>query len=369
METRELIKNTEVLATDNNLLGFAVLFETEGEPRSCERYGSGHINFTYLVVDSAGHKYIMQRINQKVFRDPRVLMENAVAVTEYLRAGSSGREALTFVPVRTGEKWHVDDSGEYWRMYEYVADSICFTKVESLGDFRESGWAFGNFQRLLGDFPASVLHETIPRFHDTPDRFENFKRAQSEDAAGRAGRVGGEIEFALKREGYANLLVGMLKSGELPLRVTHNDTKLSNVLFDINTRKALCVIDMDTIMPGLSVYDYGDSIRFGASTAAEDERDLGKVNLSMELLGAYTEGFLSSCGGSLTKNELECLRDGSKMMTLECGVRFLTDYLNGDVYFKTDRPDQNLDRCKTQFKLVSEMERRWDEMRRVILKG
>jgi hypothetical protein len=231
-----------------------------------------------------------------------------------------------------------------------------------LDDFRGSGLAFGRFQCALADFDANVLHETIPRFHDTPNRIAALRDAVVRDALSRVKNVEREIEFVLEREAYASTLMELSRGGELPLRVTHNDTKLNNILFDIHTRAPLCVIDLDTVMPGLAVNDFGDAIRFGASTAAEDEKDLSKVNFSLPLYQVYAEGFLEACGRTLTATERVCLRDGAKMMTLECGTRFLTDYLCGDTYFRVNREGHNLDRARTQFKLVLEMENCWDKM-------
>ena len=228
--------------------------------------------------------------------------------------------------------------------------------------------AFGRFQDLLSDFPAHTLTETIPRFHDTPNRYTAFKKAVAADICNRARDVQEEIHFALSQEQFAGTLMSLQKTGEIPLRVTHNDTKLNNVLFDRISRKALCVIDLDTVMPGFSANDYGDSIRFGASTALEDERDLSKVEISLRLFEAYTQGFLSACGKSLTKCEIENLITGAKMMTLECGVRFLTDYLSGDTYFRTHREKHNLDRCRTQFKLVMDMDHKWDQMQSIVMR-
>jgi len=345
-------------------------FKTDGEPIFCYKYGSGHINTTYLLIDETARQYALQKINQNVFRNPLAVMENVRAVTTFLGAqATERRKALSLIPTKAGDDWLVDEDGEYWRLYNFVSDSICLQLPETPEDFRESGVAFGNFQRQLADFPADTLNETIPRFHDTPNRYTNFKKVLQADAHGRAKHVEREIEFALAREEYAGTLMSLLKSGDIPLRVTHNDTKLNNVLFDRDTRKAICVIDLDTVMPGASANDFGDSIRFGASTGAEDEVDLSKVNFSLPMLEAYASGFLYSCGASITPCEKEHLRDGAKMMTLECGVRFLTDYLDGDVYFGVKREGHNLDRCRTQFKLVAEMEKCWDAMQRVILEG
>jgi len=241
--------------------------------------------------------------------------------------------------------------------------------VTDAGEMRRSGEAFGSFVRCLDGFPAEVLHETIPHFHDTKDRYRLFKQAIANDKAGRAKDIKEEIDFYLAREDFAGLIVDKLADGSLPLRVTHNDTKLNNVMLDKNTRKALCVIDLDTVMPGSALYDFGDSIRFGASTAAEDEKDLGKVWMDIELFKMYTDGYLSACGDSLTKLEIEMLPVGAKMMTLECGMRFLTDYLDGDTYFKTTYPEQNLDRTRTHIKLVSDMEAKWDEMNRIVMEA
>lgn len=345
----------------------AYQFKLDGEPIFCGRYGSGHINDTYLLVDGTARQYILQRINTAVFADPAALMGNISAVTRHLRRkAGSHREVLTLVPTLEGKDWLSRD-GEHWRMYEFVSDSVSLDQVRDPREFYESAVAFGRFQRELDDFDASTLAETITRFHDTRNRYRIFRQALRENPKGRADLAAREVEFALAREDYAPTLSNLHASGDIPLRVTHNDTKLNNVLFDRVTLKALCVIDLDTVMPGFAAHDYGDSIRFGASTAAEDERELSRVGLSLELYKAYTEGFISACGGSLSQTEIETLRDGARLMTLECGVRFLTDYLLGDVYFRTTRESQNLDRSRTQFKLVADMERRWDAMQRITL--
>ena len=228
--------------------------------------------------------------------------------------------------------------------------------------------AFGNFQRMLADYPANTLNETIPNFHNTPSRFRDFQRAVQEDKMKRAAMVKEEIAFALAREKDTCILVDLLKEGKLPLRVTHNDTKLNNILFDADSKKAVCIIDLDTVMPGLSHYDFGDSIRFGASTGAEDEKDLDKIKIDLGLFEAFTKGYLEGCKGSLTAKEIEMLPMGAKLMTYECGIRFLADYLEGDVYFKIHREGHNLDRARTQFKLVKDMEDKWDEMMAIVEK-
>ena len=232
-------------------------------------------------------------------------------------------------------------------------------------DFYQSAVAFGQFQQQLQDFPADTLHETIPNFHNTVDRYRIFHEVLAADPMHRAGEVTDEIQFVLDREEEAGTLVHLLQEGKLPLRVTHNDTKLNNVMLDETTRTPLCVIDLDTVMPGLSAYDFGDSIRFGAATAAEDEKDLSKMEMDLELFRTYAKGFLHACP-DLTPMEKKMLPMGAKLMTLECGLRFLTDYLDGDHYFAVHREGQNLDRCRTQFKLVADMESKWTAMASII---
>ena len=341
-------------------------FSLDAAVVSFERYGGGHINETYLVVTETGRRYILQRINHYVFKNVEGLMGNIAAVTEYLRGVTSDpRGVMTLIKTTEGKDFLTYEDGSFWRIYEFVEDSICLQAPETPEDFYQSAVAFGNFQQQLKDFPAHTLCEVIPNFHNTADRYRLFREALAADVCGRAAQVQAEVDFALARESEAATLVNMLAAGELPLRVTHNDTKLNNVMLDAATRKPLCVVDLDTVMPGLSLYDFGDSIRFGAATAAEDEKDLSKVEMDLDLYGIYTKGFLSACPG-LTKMEREMLPMGAKLMTLECGVRFLTDYLNGDVYFKTHYDGQNLDRCRTQFKLVADMESKWDAMKRIV---
>lgn len=343
-------------------------FETKSKPIFCERYGNGHINTTYRIIDALSEEYILQKINKHVFKNPIGLMNNIILVTDYLKHKvNEPREVLTIVPTKSGEKWLFDSEGEYWRMYEFVRESISFQQATT-ELFKESAIAFGLFQKRLEHFPAENLFQTIPHFHDTPYRYKTFHKILKDDTYNLAKNVQREIDFYLERENYSHTLVDREKSGALPLRVTHNDTKLNNVLFDIKTRKNLCVIDLDTVMPGLSVNDYGDSIRFGATTGAEDEIDISKVKLSIPLFTAYTSGYLSACGKSLCDEELESLRDGAKMMTLECGLRFLTDYLSGDTYFHIERKGHNLDRTRTQMKLVQSMEEKWDLMQDIIMK-
>ncbi|MBQ4086262.1 MAG: aminoglycoside phosphotransferase family protein [Clostridia bacterium] len=344
-------------------------FVLEGKAASCERYGNGHINETYLVVSETGKRYILQKINNKVFENVAGLMHNIASVTEYLsKQESDPRRTLHLVPTTEGKAYAEDGNGGFWRLYDFVEDSLCLERAETKEDFYQSAVAFGMFQKQLSGFPADTLVETIPMFHNTANRVKQLQAAMENNAAGRLNEVGPEIEFAMARAEEAGCMVRMLENGELPLRVTHNDTKLNNVMLDAATRKPLCVIDLDTVMPGLAANDFGDSIRFGASTGAEDEKDLSKIEMSLELFEAYADGFLSACGDSLTEKEIETLPMGAKLMTYECGIRFLADYLNGDVYFRTHYPEHNLDRCRTQFKLVADMESKWDEMVAVIRK-
>jgi len=344
-------------------------FRLEGAPVSCARYGSGHINETYLVETDAPHRYILQKINRSIFKDVPALMENIRSVTTYLaRLDPDPRHVLTLVPALDGPPWVKDGEGETWRVYEFVTGGICLDRAESAEDFYQSAIAFGRFQTMLADFPAGTLHETIARFHDTPARYLALRRAMERDSEGRRRKVEKELEFAFSREKEAGGLMGLLAAGALPLRVTHNDTKLNNVILDEKTRTPLCVIDLDTVMPGLVANDFGDSVRFGASTAAEDEVDLMRVSLSLPLYETYVRGFLSACGARLTRREVETLPLGAFLMTLENGVRFLTDYLEGDHYYAIHRPSHNLDRCRTQFRLVQDMERKWDAMNEAVLR-
>ena len=337
-------------------------FKVKGEVRGAIPYGNGHINDTFQVisVDENGkeHKYIIQTVNTNVFKEPEKVMENIQSVTEFLKDKvSSKREVLRLV--KTFEH------GYFWRMYKFVKDSICLDRPNK-DEFYECALAFGNFQKLLSDFPAETLHETIPDFHNTVKRYENFLKAVEENKSGRADNVKEEIEFVKQRADFYSVLIDSNKSGKLPLRVSHNDTKSNNVMLDAETHKALCVIDLDTIMPGFSVTDFGDAVRFGASTADEDEKDLRRVNFDIEMFSIYVKGFLDGCGGSLPNDEIMLLPEGAKMMTIECGMRFLTDYIDGDTYFKTAYNEHNLDRCRTQFKLVSDMENNWDELKSIV---
>ncbi len=352
-------------------------FEVEGEFVSGESYGSGHINDTRLVIlkkDGIETKYIFQRINQNVFKDPISLMDNMGAVTSYLAkkiaeyGGDPMRETLNVIKTRDGKNCYVDTNGNYWRALVFVEDSLSYNLVERPEQFYDSAVAFGNFQYMLRDYPAETLVETIVNFHNTPDRLRQLKEAVAADKCSRLKDVLPEVEFATSREDFIWMFERAREAGKLPLRVTHNDTKLNNILFDAKAGKALCIIDLDTIMPGYSVNDFGDSIRFGATTALEDEKDLTKVNFDINLYELYVKGFIEGVKGGLTDFELDMLPYGAMMMTLECGMRFLTDYLSGDTYFRVHREGHNLDRARNQFKLVSDMEARLDEMKAIVKK-
>ena len=337
-------------------------FRLAGGVISCEPYGCGHINRTFLVVTDSGRRYILQGLSTVAFQDIPGLMENVGAVTRHLaKKVSEERGGLHLVPTVDGADYYHDGAEGYWRVYDFVEDSLCLQTPETPEDFYQSAVAFGTFQRQLADFPAETLHETIVNFHNTPDRYAKFKAVLAEDRLGRARDAQYEIREFLKREADGATLMNMLHEGKLPLRVTHNDTKLNNVMLDAKTRKPLCVIDLDTVMPGLLAFDFGDSIRFGAATAAEDERDLSKVSMNLELYRIFTRGFISACP-QLTEEEYRSLAWGARIMTLECGLRFLTDYLDGDRYFATHREGQNLDRCRTQLKMVQDMEGKWEQM-------
>lgn len=342
-------------------------FKLNGEPVSCEIFGHGHINHTLKVMTDAGAEYVLQRINKYVFKDPVRLMANVSAVTEYLRERvEDPRMALHFIMTHDDRYYYKDEQGEYWRMYDFVG-GFCLDMAETDEDFYQSALAFGRFQSMLADFPADTLYETIPEFHNTIDRYRQFREVLAKDPCCRLAGVQEEVKFLLEREELGGTLQRMRESGELPLRVTHNDTKLNNVLLDRKTRKSLCVLDLDTVMPGLSLYDYGDSIRFGAATAEEDEKDLSRMTMDLHMFEIYTKGYMEACP-TLTDREVEMMPMGALIMTLEVGLRFLTDYIDGDHYFKTAYSDHNLVRARTQLKLVADMQSKWDEMNRIVAK-
>lgn len=350
-------------------------FNIDGEYIGYYLSNDGHINNTFVLEFDDGlgkiKSYLLQLINTNVFKNPDELMENIVGVTEYLRkivvdnGGDPERECLNVYFTFDGKPYYRDADGNCWRCYNFITGAHSCQSIDDPETFANAARAFGKFQCLLADYPSETLHETIPNFHNTLSRFADFEKAVSDNIAGRADSVRDEIDFVLARRDDAGVLVKLLEKGKLPLRVTHNDTKLNNVMFDNETDEGICVIDLDTVMPGLSLYDFGDSIRFGANTAAEDEKDLSKVSLSLPLYREYTAGYLSTAGQSLTPTEVEYLPFSAKLMTFECGMRFLTDYLNGDTYFRIAYNDHNLDRCRTQFRLVEDMERKMEDMKAI----
>ena len=343
----------------------ACSFRIDGTPVQCHEFGSGHINSTFKVLTDSGREYVLQRINKYVFKDPVRLMENAGAVTDFLRSRvEDPRMALHFIPTQDNKFYFLDDEEEYWRMYDFIG-GFCLDAPETEEDFYQSAIAFGRFQHMLSDFPAHTLFETIPEFHNTIDRYRQLRESIEKDACGRLESVKDDVAFMMEREELACTLQRLRESGELPLRVTHNDTKLNNVLLDKDTRKSLCVLDLDTVMPGLSLYDFGDSIRFGAATAAEDEKDLSKMEMDLHLFEVYTKGFLEAAT-SLTDREVELLPLGAFVITLELATRFMKDYLDGDLYFKTAYPEHNLVRARAQMKLAADMQAKFDDMNRIV---
>lgn len=333
----------------------------------CGQFGNGHINWTYRVETEDGGRYVLQRINTYVFRDPVGLMRNTELLTDFMRTKTDDpRMVLELVRTKDGSSYIVTQDGEYWRIFVFVRNSVSFEQPPNLDLFRACGGAFGNFQTMLVDFPVGSLVETIPNFHNTVSRYADFEAALAEDKMGRASGAKPEIDYILSEKPFASFLLDKVSSGEIPLRVTHNDTKINNVLFDRDTLQPLCVVDLDTTMPGIAAIDFGDGIRFAGNNAEEDERDLSKVFLRMDLFRAYAEGFCGKCKSHLKREELLLCPEASKLITLETGMRFLTDYLKGDVYFHTAYPEHNLVRTRTQFKLAADMDNKMDDMRKII---
>ena len=344
-------------------------FCTDSKATSIAPCGNGLVNHTFVVNTESNTRYLLQAINKNVFPNGAELVNNIYKITSFLKTKTDDKRAvITLIPTSDGKYYHLDGEGVYWRMSDYLDDVVCLERFDTLDEFFECAFGFGNFQRMLSDFPVDTLYETIPNFHNTPLRFERFMEVVEKDPLGRAEEVMEEIEFFISEKNFYSVLFDANKDGSLPIRVTHNDTKTNNVMLDQNTRKAVRVIDLDTVMPGFSVNDFGDAIRFGANTAAEDERDLSKVSLDLELFDVYTKGFLRGCAGGLAETEIMLLPEGAKMMTVECGMRFLTDYLEGDVYFKTKYPGHNLDRARTQIELVRDMNRKWQAMKDIVKK-
>ncbi|MBR7122538.1 MAG: aminoglycoside phosphotransferase family protein [Oscillospiraceae bacterium] len=340
-------------------------FEFNGEPVSCQEFGKGRINSTFMIQTDTGKAYVLQLINKRVFKDPVKLMENASRVTNYLLERTDGcYTTLRYMQTKSGTYCHQDEQGEYWRMYEFVP-GIGLDAPDSDEDLYQCALAFGWFQNLLADFPADSLHETIPCFHNTIDRYQKLKESIAADVMGRADSVRAEIDYLLSREEIAGTIQRKLDSGELPLRVTHNDTKLNNVLLDPITHQSVCVLDLDTVLPGSSLYDYGDSVRFGAANGGEDAEDPSLVSLNLHLFEVYTKGYLEAVT-SLTEKEIDLLPIGALVITLELATRFLKDYLDGDIYFKIKEPHHNLLRARNQIALAQDMEQKMTDMEAIV---
>ena len=358
--------------THEQVLAVCNRFTFGGAVTDLKVCGNGHINSTYIITADGGKRYILQILNTAIFKDPVGVMNNIVAVTDHIRAGlaeageDTERGTMRVILTKDGAKGYTDEEGRFWRAYDFVEGTVCRLTVDSPETFARVGEAFGDFQRRLADFDASALIESIPNFHNTKKRYADFLAAVERDTAGRADSVRDEIKFITDRADKCALIVDALESGDLPLRVTHNDTKLSNILLDETTEDAVCIIDLDTVMPGSSLYDFGDSIRTGAASAAEDEPDLDKVHFLPEMFKAYAKGFIKGTGGALTETELTMLPDGGYTITLEQAIRFLADYLDGDTYYHTDYPDHNLVRARTQLKLVAETETYMEELREFV---
>ena len=335
-------------------------------------HGNGHINNTFLV--DCKPRVILQRINTNVFKNPAEVMGNIMAVTAYLRqkiaanGGDPERETMTFLTTKEGLPYYKTAEGDYWRACYFVEDTVCLEVAKSPEDFAEVAHAFGRFQKMLAEFPADRLAETIARFHDTPNRFAQLEEAIAADRAGRVSSVEAEIALCRKFQKYASLIVDGIADGSVPLRVTHNDTKLNNVLLDATTRKGICVIDLDTVMPGSLLYDFGDAMRTGASTGAEDETNLELVQFDLAKFEAFTAAFLEELGDSMTERERKLLPYSALIITLEQATRFLADHINGDLYYHIHRENHNLDRARTQLKLVCEIEKLLPRMSEIVSK-
>ena len=355
-----------------DLHALAARFHLYGDFKEAGPYGSGHINDTYAAVfDQGGSEvgYIFQRLNQRVFPNPLAVMQNIERVTTHVRhkllergGGPISRRVLTLVPTWEGAKWAIDPEGHFWRCYLFIENARTYDQIDNPRQAFEAAKAFGAFQKLLADLPAPRLHETIPGFHDTPSRVAALEAAAAADVAHRARLAQPEIEFALQRKP----LSGVLLDAHLPERTTHNDTKFNNVMLDDETGDGVCVIDLDTVMPGLALYDFGDLVRTATSPTAEDERDLTLVEMQLPMFTALARGYLEAAGDFLTPAERSLLAFSGKLITYEIGVRFLTDFLAGDTYFKVLREGHNLDRCRTQFKLVESIEEQEEEMQALV---
>lgn len=337
-----------------------------------EPYGNGHINDTYLCESAP--RFILQRMNTNVFKDPAGVMENIANVTAHItekieeEGGDPSRETLTVIKTVDNENYYKADENNYFRMYKYIEDSVSIDVAEDPETLGKAGAAFGKFQKMLSDFPAETLHETIVDFHNTTQRVKQLEKAIEDNKENRLDSVKAEVEFAKEYAKYAAKITDEMEKGTVPLRVTHNDTKLNNVLFDAESGDGLCVIDLDTVMPGSVLFDFGDALRFGASSGSEDETDLDKIWFDLDKFEGFAKGFLSETADCLTEKEIELLPVSALCMTYECGIRFLADYLNGDTYFKIHRENHNLDRARTQFKLVHDIEAKLDKMAEIVNK-
>ncbi|MDD4501626.1 MAG: aminoglycoside phosphotransferase family protein [Clostridia bacterium] len=355
----------------NNEINIANKFCYDGYIVSIKPIGAGHINKTYLV-ETTKEKYTLQLINTSIFKDPEGLMQNIFNVTEFLkekiksRGGDIKRETLSVVKTKDGCLFYKDKENFYWRSYIYIDDVTTYQEPKNLIVTHDSGYAFGDFINMLSDYDMSTLNETIKDFHNTVKRFNDFEDSVKNDIAHRTSNVSNEIDFLYKRFDDCNIILDSIKNGSIPLRVTHNDTKLNNLLFDNTTDKPICILDLDTVMPGSLLYDYGDALRISGSSAAEDEEDLNKVHFIMDNFVSFTKGFLSATKDSINEMELSLLPFSIKLITMEIGMRFLTDYLNNDIYFSIHKKDHNLFRARTQFKLVAEIENNLDEMKRIV---
>ncbi len=332
-------------------------------------YGSGHINDTYAVsISQSGTpvRYILQRINHNVFKQPEIVQSNIGRVTAHLSTKLAGhpdasRRTLTLIPTHTGSNYHKDEEGNYWRMYLFIEKCTTYDQIERTEQAYQAARAFGNFLNQLSDIEGR-LEETIPDFHNTPARFRVLENAIGADTQNRACNVQPEIEYVLSQRDIVGRLIDLQSQGLIPERVTHNDTKLNNVMLEDETGEGICVIDLDTCMPGLSLYDFGDMVRTAARPTAEDERDLGKVVADIDMFKALARGYVETLGNVMTRDERANMAFSSQLITLEIGIRFLTDYLQGDIYFKTKREGHNIDRCRTQFKMAQEFERNMEAM-------
>lgn len=351
-------------------------FQVDGTVISLAPYGTGHINQTYLAIiqeDGGGmQNFILQHINAHVFLEPEKVMANIARITTHLKQkirqmdGDPSRETLTFIPAQNGRFFHKTAAGDYWRLERFIDNAQTYTHAPTLAHYYEAAYAYGRFQTMLADFPLDQLHETIPHFHHTEKRLLGLETAVAQNKAQRLSHANAEINFIRDRTAMAPILTNLQISGQIPLRVVHNDTKLDNVMFDNHTNKGICVIDLDTVMPGIALFDFADAVRSGTNRAAEDEPDTSQVTFALEIYDQIAHGFLDATRLTLTALEIDHLAFAARLIVYEQAVRFLTDYLNGDIYYKTTHPQQNLQRARTQIKLLQLMEANQTEMTTII---